>query len=76
MHLPLDLMCFYFLTDSQASNSCWDFRNIRNIGHQGTCIKGPWIQTMGDRIECGRWRWVGRVVEINGRIMGTAVIEQ
>ena len=42
---------------------------------QGTCIKDPWPKTMGfgERIECGRWGWVG-LGRVLGREMGTTVI--
>ena len=28
-------------------------------GHQGTCIKDPWTKPKGNKIEGGRWGWLG-----------------
>ena len=42
-----------------------DNRGKKGKDHQGTCIKDPWTKTMGERIECRRWGWVGQ-----GRVMG------
>ena len=30
-------------------------------GHQGTCIKDTWTKSKEDRIEGGRWAWLGWV---------------
>ena len=35
-------------------------RGKKRKGRQGTCMKDPWTKPKGDRIEGGRWGWVGQ----------------
>ena len=34
-------------------------RGKKGKGHQGTCIKDPWTKPKRERIEGGKWGWVG-----------------
>ena len=56
-------------TDSDHRGGRKEITGKKRKGHQGTCIKDPdpWTKPKGDRIEGGRWGWVGRGKVVVGK---------